>query len=213
VLVSRYLNLVRAGVDPSNILAITFKRKAAAEMRERIVRGLKQAASESPAGAARWRQLQGRLGDIAISTIDAFCVSLLREFPLEPTSDPGFLDCRRDEAAAPRHEARGSRSASAGPGFGGEVWPCCSRRSASAQLQRARHLLDRRLVARSALARISCGRPGGHPVALGRLDDMSARRSPAGRPGRVHRRRAHQPAGFRVLVPPRAVRVRAPACA
>ncbi len=34
VLVDRYLNLLSKGVDPANILAITFTRKAAAEMRE-----------------------------------------------------------------------------------------------------------------------------------------------------------------------------------
>ena len=39
---------------------------------------------------ARWRGLKDRLGDIAISTIDAFCLSLLREFPLEADVDPGF---------------------------------------------------------------------------------------------------------------------------
>ena len=37
VLVARYVNLLKRGIDPSNILAITFTRKAAAEMRERIV--------------------------------------------------------------------------------------------------------------------------------------------------------------------------------
>ena len=30
------------------------------------------------------------MGEIAISTIDAFCLSLLREFPLEADLDPGF---------------------------------------------------------------------------------------------------------------------------
>ena len=90
VLVARYLNLLRAGVDPSNVLAITFTRQAAAEMRERIVQELKKDAARSRAGQARWRELRDRLGEIAISTIDAFCLSLLREFPLEADLDPGF---------------------------------------------------------------------------------------------------------------------------
>ncbi|MGE5359441.1 MAG: UvrD-helicase domain-containing protein [Bacteroidales bacterium] len=90
VLVTRYINLLEAGVDPLNILAITFTRKAAAEMRQRIVHDLQRAAAVSSAGAARWHELRDRLGDIAISTIDAFCLSLLREFPLEAGLDPGF---------------------------------------------------------------------------------------------------------------------------
>jgi ATP-dependent helicase/nuclease subunit A len=90
VLVNRYVNLLKAGVDPTNILAITFTRKAAAEMRQRIVHELQKAAALSVADAARWHDLRDRLGDIAISTIDAFCLSLLREFPLEAGLDPGF---------------------------------------------------------------------------------------------------------------------------
>jgi ATP-dependent helicase/nuclease subunit A len=90
VLVTRYLNLLRAGVDPVNILAITFTRKAAAEMRERILRELRDAAPRSVLDQARWNALRDRLGEIAISTIDAFCLSLLREFPLEVDLDPGF---------------------------------------------------------------------------------------------------------------------------
>jgi ATP-dependent helicase/nuclease subunit A len=90
VLVERYVNLLRAGVEPDHILAITFTRKAAAEMRQRIIDRLKEASRSSEFDAARWRDLQDRLGDIAISTIDAFCLSLLREFPLEADVDPGF---------------------------------------------------------------------------------------------------------------------------
>ena len=90
VLVTRYLNLLRAGVDPANILAITFTRQAAAEMRERIVAELRADARSSEEGAERWTRLRDRLGEIAISTIDAFCFSLLHEFPLEADLDPGF---------------------------------------------------------------------------------------------------------------------------
>ena len=90
VLVERYVNLLLAGVDPDHILAMTFTRKAAAEMRQRIVERLKEASRTSEIDAARWRDLRDRLGDIAISTIDAFCLSLLREFPLEAGIDPGF---------------------------------------------------------------------------------------------------------------------------
>jgi ATP-dependent helicase/nuclease subunit A len=90
VLVERYVNLLGAGVDPDHILAITFTRKAAAEMRQRIVERLKEAGRTSELDAARWRDLRGRLGDIAISTIDAFCLALLREFPLEADVDPAF---------------------------------------------------------------------------------------------------------------------------
>jgi len=90
VLVERYVNLLRAGIEPDHILAVTFTRKAAAEMRQRIIERLKEASRLSEFDAARWRDLKERLGDIAVSTIDAFCLSLLREFPLEADVDPGF---------------------------------------------------------------------------------------------------------------------------
>jgi ATP-dependent helicase/nuclease subunit A len=100
VLVERYVNLLLAGVDPENILAITFTRKAAAEMRERIIDRLREANRLSQFDRARWRELKERLTEIAISTIDAFCLSLLREFPLEADVDPGFE--LADDTEAPR---------------------------------------------------------------------------------------------------------------
>ena len=100
VLVTRYVNLLRRGVDPANILAITFTRKAAAEMRERIIRELRRAAAQSTFDRARWTAIRDRLADIQISTIDAFCLSLLREFPLEADVDPAFE--LADETEVPR---------------------------------------------------------------------------------------------------------------
>jgi ATP-dependent helicase/nuclease subunit A len=100
VLVKRYINLLSRGIDPANVLAITFTRKAAAEMRERIIRDLRRAAEQSAFDRARWAALRERLGDIQISTIDAFCLSLLREFPLEADLDPAFT--LADETEVPR---------------------------------------------------------------------------------------------------------------
>ena len=100
VLVDRYINLLRAGVDPANILAITFTRKAAAEMRERIVTTLRAAAERGEIPPSRWRELRDRTAEIGISTIDAFCLSLLREFPLEADLDPGFA--MADDTEVPR---------------------------------------------------------------------------------------------------------------
>ena len=100
ILVDRYINLLRAGVAPANILAITFTRKAAAEMRDRIMATLRAAAARGEIAPARWRDLRDRTADIAISTIDAFCLSLLREFPLEADLEPGFS--LADEYELPR---------------------------------------------------------------------------------------------------------------
>lgn len=78
VLVDRYVRLIRLGIAPRHILAMTFTRKAAAEMRERILTELR---ADVPAAV---------LAEIQVATIDAFCFGLLREFPLEAGVDPGF---------------------------------------------------------------------------------------------------------------------------
>ena len=88
LLVARLVELVAPADDgPAFVLgrvaAITFTRKAAAEMRERILETLARAAAEGGLDERRWRSLRERLPEVAISTIDAFCLSLLREFPLE----------------------------------------------------------------------------------------------------------------------------------
>ena len=69
-------------------------------MRERIVATLRDAAARGEFPRERWRQLRDRTADVTISTIDAFCLSLLREFPLEADLDPGFS--MADETEVPR---------------------------------------------------------------------------------------------------------------
>ena len=165
VLVTRYVNLLRAGVDPSNILAITFTRQAAAEMRDRIVRQVRRAAEAEapPADRDRWRGLRDRLGDIAVSTIDAFCLSLLREFPLEADLDPGFG--MTDETEAPRlvQQALDRTLAVCGALAADDaaVAMVLARLGPGRVRTGLAHLLDRRLVAPAALQRFLMAGPRG----------------------------------------------------
>ena len=163
VLVSRYVNLLSAGVAPSNILAITFTRQAAAEMRDRIIRELRAAAERSPADRVRWRELRDRLGEIAISTIDAFCLSLLREFPLEADLDPAFG--LADETEVPRliQQALDRTLAVCGVVAQADVNVAMvmARLGAGRVRTGLAHLLERRLVAPVALQRFLASRPRG----------------------------------------------------
>lgn len=155
VLVQRYVNLLKAGVEPSNILAMTFTRKAATEMRERIVRELRTSAALSAHDKARWLALRDRLPEIAISTIDAFCLSLLREFPLEADLDPGFD--LADETEVPRfiEESldRSLRIFSALAESDSDIALVIAQLGVSRTRAGLASLLDRRLVAWDALER------------------------------------------------------------
>ena len=163
VLVSRYVNLLRAGVDPANILAITFTRQAAAEMRERIIGQLRAAAERSKTDGARWRELRDRLGEIAIGTIDAFCLSLLREFPLEADLDPAFEVA--DETEVPRLIQRAlDRTLAVSAAIAAEdinVAMVLARLGAGRLRTGLAHLLARRLVALAALQRFLAAGPRG----------------------------------------------------
>jgi ATP-dependent helicase/nuclease subunit A len=156
VLVDRYLRLLDAGVDPAHILALTFTRKAAAEMRERIIAELRRAADRSREGRVRWRALRDRLGDVRISTIDAFCLSLLKEFPLEAGLSPDFSIADETEAARLTDDAidRAMRVARAAIEEGGDLELLFASVTVARLQEGLRHLLGRRLVAPGTLARL-----------------------------------------------------------
>jgi len=105
VLVDRYVRLLASGVDPRNILAMTFTRKAATEMRDRVVLTLRREAEAGRFAAELWATIRERMHDVQISTIDGFCFGLLREFPLEAGVDPTFEVADETEIARFSNEA------------------------------------------------------------------------------------------------------------
>ena len=99
----RYLNLLSTCADPEEILAITFTRKAASEMKDRIIRTMRKASSaaqpeafDSPLELQRHRIARAALAQNArqnweildnpsrlrIQTIDSFCLNLATKIPL-----------------------------------------------------------------------------------------------------------------------------------
>jgi len=117
LLIQRYLGLLATVNEPEEVVAITFTKKAAAEMRERVVIAMRDAIalglSESShaertrqlarAALARDKALNWRISEsparLRIQTIDSLCSSLTRQMPMlskfgsqpESTDDAGPL--------------------------------------------------------------------------------------------------------------------------
>ena len=93
LLVERYLDiLINEPVDVKEILAITFTKKAAAEMKERVVKRIEEKLDSDLSESANQKLIHARdrMSSASISTIHAFCSRLLREYPVEAGLDPDF---------------------------------------------------------------------------------------------------------------------------
>lgn len=118
----RFIRLMLNGADPESICAMTFTRKAAGEIRDRIIRILAAAstdaeqcsrtAAELDADACTCetfrsllRRFLERMHRVQVGTLDSFCVGVVRAFAGEFGIDPDFELSEGDDAAA-RHARR-----------------------------------------------------------------------------------------------------------
>lgn len=94
-LIGRIQNLVDSGKPIDSIAAVTFTRKAANELRERLQVSLEQKIHDDSIEPERARRFDIALRDLDrafIGTIHSFCGRLLREHPIELTLDPNFVE-------------------------------------------------------------------------------------------------------------------------
>ena len=109
-LVARYLSLLAEGLSPRQVVAITFTKKAAREMRNRVrqaVNEFLQSGSSVPHGAnvphgaqlsraelERWQNVYSALDAARIGTIHSLCGEILRRHPAEAGLDRPRADRR-----------------------------------------------------------------------------------------------------------------------
>ena len=91
-LVARYLSLLAERMPLRSIVAITFTRKAAREMRNRVRRAIRQYLEQTSTPDERefWGDVYGELDAARIGTIHQLCTEILRAHPAEAAVDPRF---------------------------------------------------------------------------------------------------------------------------
>ncbi len=113
-IVNRLVSLVVAGVCPiEKLVAVTFTRKAAAELRERFQAELRRRAANcdvavTPAEQAARERLRHACDNSSrafVGTIHSFCAALLRERPIEFGIDPAFRELDEQEDFELREQA------------------------------------------------------------------------------------------------------------
>ena len=106
-LVARYLSLLAEKTPLRSVVAITFTRKAAREMRNRVRRAIRHYLEKKLAPAERefWDGLYGELDAARIGTIHQLCAEILRAHPAEAAVDPRFTVIDEAQAALMQGQA------------------------------------------------------------------------------------------------------------
>lgn len=101
VMIEKIIRFIKAGGNVSEILAVTFTKKAAAQMKEKLSKALIEAINESDVTPERRAFLKKQLAEVPmadISTIHAFCAKLLRTHFFAADVDNNFRIIGSDDA-------------------------------------------------------------------------------------------------------------------
>lgn len=94
VLMKRFVQILRAdlNVNPTNIVAITFTRKAADEIKGRVRQAVGECVEQAQTDLERlrWQEHLQKVESAPISTIHSLCSRILRDNPVETQLDPEF---------------------------------------------------------------------------------------------------------------------------
>jgi len=106
-LVARYLRCLGQGLQPRQVVAITFTEKAAREMRSRARQFLRKLVLAAGTQEERtlWAVLDSQMDSARIGTIHSLCAEILRSHPAEARLDPQFIVVEENKAAALRVQA------------------------------------------------------------------------------------------------------------
>lgn len=106
-LVARYLSLLGEGLSLRSIVAITFTKKAAREMRNRLrerIRIYLESLDLDDDERRLWQQHYGELDAARVSTIHSLCIEILRAHPAEAGVDPRFSILDEGQASVLREQ-------------------------------------------------------------------------------------------------------------
>ena len=101
VMIEKIIRMIKEGTGVSELLAVTFTKKAAAQMKEKLSKELIEEINRKETTPERREALKKQLAEVPsadISTIHSFCAKLLRSHFFAANVDSGFRVIGGDDA-------------------------------------------------------------------------------------------------------------------